>query len=91
MKQIAIGLYLEGLGFRAIGRILKISHGTVYQWVRKMGESASLPKAEKPVAVVELDEMHSYVGRKKNTAGYGSQLTGTGSGSWTLCAEDVTR
>jgi len=90
MKRMAIDLYLEGLGFRAIGRVLKISHGTVYQWVRKMSESASLAKAEKPVAVVELDEMHSYVGRK-NTAGYVSRLTGTGSGSWILYSEDATR
>jgi len=54
------------MGFRAIGRVLKISYGTVYQWVRKAGESINIIKTEKPVAVVELDEMHSYVGRKKN-------------------------
>jgi len=64
-KNKAIGLYLEGLGFRAIGRLLGISHGTVYQWVKKLGESAGLPATEKSVAVVELDEIHSYVGRKK--------------------------
>jgi len=34
MKKKAIDLYLEGMGFRAIGRVLKISYGTVYQWER---------------------------------------------------------
>jgi len=37
MKKKAIDLYLEGMGFRAIGRVLKISYGTVYQLVRKEG------------------------------------------------------
>jgi len=90
MKQAAINLYLEGLGFRAIGRLLKISHGTVYQWVKKLGESVELSKAESPVAVVELDEIHSYVGRKKIIAGAGSPWTGTENASWILSAVDVT-
>jgi transposase-like protein len=34
-KRMAFEMYLEGLGFRAIGRILKISYGTVYQWVKR--------------------------------------------------------
>jgi len=65
---------LEGLGFRAIGRLLGISHGTVYQWVKKLGESAGLPSTEESVAVVELDEIHSYVGRKKTIAEVGLLL-----------------
>jgi len=91
VKQMALDLYLEGLGFRAIGRILKISHGTVYQWVRKTGESLELPKTEGPVAVVELDEMHSYVGQKKITAGYGSPSTGTEKAFWILSAVNAIR
>jgi len=59
-KRMAVRLYLEGMGFRAIGRVLGISYGTVYQWVKKLGESVEIPKTEKPVAVVELDEIHSY-------------------------------
>jgi len=54
------------MGFRAIGRILKISYGTVYQRVRKAEESVDMTKVEKPVAIVEIDEMHSHVGRKTN-------------------------
>ncbi|MDO4897179.1 MAG: helix-turn-helix domain-containing protein [Moraxella sp.] len=37
-KQMAIKMCLEGLGFRAIGRLLGISHQTVYKWVKQLGE-----------------------------------------------------
>jgi transposase-like protein len=31
IRRLSFEMYLEGLGFRAIGRILKISYGTVFQ------------------------------------------------------------
>ncbi|MFJ1389070.1 IS1 family transposase [Capnocytophaga canimorsus] len=65
-KRLALQMYLEGLGFRAIGRILNISYGTVYRWVKKWGESVELPQNEEPIEIVELDEIHSYVQSKKN-------------------------
>ena len=34
----------------------------------------SLPRRATPVKTVELDEMHTYVGQKKTTAGYGLLL-----------------
>ena len=78
-------MYLEGLGFRAIGRILRISYGTVYVWVKEWGSKVSLPRREPPVRIVELDEMHTYactlrstcVGQKKTTAGYACTLRST--------------
>ena len=73
-KRLAFEMYLEGLGFRAIGRILKISYGTVYKWIKKWGSTLELPKRNETIEVVELDEMHTYVGRKKTTNGYGLLL-----------------
>jgi transposase-like protein len=73
-KRLAFEMYLEGLGFRAIGRILKISHVTVFQWVKKWGATLALPKREAAIEVVELDEMHTYVSQKKTTNGYGLLL-----------------
>lgn len=64
-KRLALEMYLEGIGFRSIGRILKINYGTVYQWVKKWGEQADLLQNPDKPAIVELDEMHSYVGSKK--------------------------
>jgi transposase len=62
---MAFEMYLEGLGFRAIGRLLKISYGTVYQWIKNWEKQVELPKRNEQIEVVELDEMHTYVGRKK--------------------------
>jgi transposase-like protein len=73
-KRLALDMYLEGLGFRAIGRILKISYGTVYSWIKDWGSKVSLPRRENPVKIVELDELHTYVGQKKTTVGYGLLL-----------------
>jgi len=73
-RRLALEMYLEGLGFRAIGRILKISHTIVYYWVKEWGERVALPQKEGPVSVVELDEMHTYIGSKKTTVGYGLLL-----------------
>jgi IS1 family transposase len=55
---------LEALGFRAIGRILKISYSAVYKWIKKWNCNLDLPKCDHPIKVVELDEMHTYVGQK---------------------------
>jgi transposase-like protein len=30
IRRLAIEMYLEGMGFRSTGRILKISYGTVF-------------------------------------------------------------
>jgi transposase-like protein len=65
IKRKALELYLEGLGFRAIGRILEISYGTVYQWVKACGDQVSLPESQGEVEIVEMDEIHTYVGSKK--------------------------
>lgn len=85
VKRMALQLYLEGMGFRAIGRALKISYGTVYKWVKDWGSKVSLPKTESPIEVVELDELHTYVGSKKNSVGYGLLLIDMESGSSLLC------
>jgi transposase len=62
---MALEMYLEGLGFRSVGRILKISYGTVYQWVKEWGSKVELPQKEDAVELVELDETHTYVASKK--------------------------
>lgn len=73
-KRLALEMYLEGLGFRSIGRILRISYGTVYSWIKNWEEKVELPRSDEPIEIVEIDEMHSYVGLKKTTVGYGLLL-----------------
>ena len=77
MKKQALQLYLEGLGFRSIGRFLGVSNVSVLNWIRSFGtEVASLKSEESTIEIVELDEMPSYLGSKKTTVGYGLLLIG---------------
>ncbi len=55
-KRDALQLYLEGLGFRSIGRFLKCSHVAVYNWIRAHGESIEVIRSAAGVEVVEMDE-----------------------------------
>jgi transposase len=74
LKRFALELYLEGLGFRSIGRLLKVSHVSVCNWIRQYGKSLELLQSEHEVCVTEIDEMHSYIGSKKTLAGSGLLL-----------------
>ena len=61
LRQQALRLYVEGLGFRAIGRLLQVSNVTVLKWVRPAGqqlENRLAESAEQPrsIPVVEIDE-----------------------------------
>lgn len=72
-RRLALSLYLEGLGFRSIGRILGFSHVAVYHWIKSFGEQIENIRQQK-ATIVEVDEMHTYIGRKKTIAGSGLQL-----------------
>lgn len=85
MKRQALELYLEGLGFRSIGRFLKCSHVAVYNWVKSFGEAADEFRSETAIDVVEIDEMHSYISSKKTSAGYGLLLIDMEKGSSIAC------
>jgi transposase len=75
VKRQALALYLEGLGFRSIGRLLNCSHVAVSQWIKQYGEKVCLNMPATELEVVEMDEMHSYVGSKKMLVGCGLPLT----------------
>jgi transposase len=69
VKRQALQLYLEGVGFRSIGRFLGVSHVSVQKWIKKFGQELEALKSENEISIVELDEMHTYIGNKKNIAG----------------------
>ena len=74
IRRFALTMYLEGMGFRSIGRSLGFSHVAVYQWIKSFGEQVEDVKSSKPAKIVEIDELHSYVGYKKTIAGSGLLL-----------------
>ena len=54
-------MYLNGMGFRAIERVMGVQHTTVIDWVRQKGEK--LPDSIAPENVPdvgELDEANIY-------------------------------
>ncbi len=62
----AVRLYLEGMSLRATGRLLGVVHQSVANWVAEA--AATLPKAVTdgaPAETVEVDELYTFVERKK--------------------------
>ena len=85
LKKAALYLYLEGLGFRSIERFLKVSNVSVMNWIKGFGkEIESLRKTDGTIEIVEMDELHTYIGLKKNTFGYGLLLIDLENGTSTL-------
>lgn len=75
IKKQALILYLEGLGYRSISRFLRCSHVSIYNWIMSFGRQVeNLKETKNNVKVVEIDEIHTYIGRKKTIAGCGLLL-----------------
>ena len=80
IKFQAAKLYLEGVGFRAIGRILNVSNVSVLNWVRDFGGivknyvKTELPDDIRDIEVIEIDEMWHFTKKKNENFGYGLQL-----------------
>lgn len=65
-------MYVNGMGFRAIARVKGVSHVTVMNWVKQVGEL--LPNAYEPETIPqvgELDELETFIGSKKTNVGSG--------------------
>ena len=78
MKRKAIELYLDGMGFRAIGRHLGVSNVAVLKWVRSASDILraqlikEMPDKKRVIQVMELDEMWHFVLKKRIKLGSGS-------------------
>ncbi len=78
LREQALRLYLEGNGLRRIGRLLKINHQTVANWVtaahaRMPGqtetaqtETAQTAEPAWTAGTLEMDELYTFVGSKKH-------------------------
>ena len=73
-KQTYLKMYLNGMGFRAIERIVGVQHTTVIDWVRQKGKKLPDSIASENVPDVgKLDELETFVGSKKVRYGCGQQ------------------
>ncbi|MBT3206850.1 MAG: IS1 family transposase [Bacteroidetes bacterium] len=74
-KRKALQLYLEGLGFRSIGRILDVSNVSILNWIRDFGDNVKGLKSDNnSIKFVDLEEVNSYIKNKNKTVGVGSLL-----------------
>ncbi|MEA3450933.1 MAG: hypothetical protein U9Q83_03410 [Bacteroidota bacterium] len=65
-KRKALQLYSEKLGFRSIGRVLRVSNVSILNWIRNFGnKTKELQAYNTSIKFAELDEMHSYIGNNK--------------------------
>jgi transposase-like protein len=95
-KKQAMHLYLEGMGFRAIGRFLGVSNVAVLKWVRNAGEEilkihASGHNHKQKVEAFELDELMTYIKSKKTLYGYGLLMIEKDKKQYPLKSAVVTR
>jgi transposase-like protein len=58
-------MYVDGMGFRQIGRHLQVDHVSVMNWVKAY--AAELPDAPVPEEAdkIEMDELYTFIGEKK--------------------------
>ncbi len=79
-KLFALKLYLEGNGFRGIGRIMGYSNSTILLWIRTIGKSVKaqvlkdMPDNIRHVDIIEIDEMWHFTRKKNENYGSGSPL-----------------
>lgn len=68
-KQMALKLYLEGNGFRRIGRLLSVNHQSVVNWINLFHAQLQAKKRTLPmpghVSTLEMDELFTFIGTKK--------------------------
>jgi len=69
VKELCLKMYCNGMGFRQIERCTDVCHNTVINWVKKSAKALSKqPPIETIPEVGELDELQTFVGKKKLTA-----------------------
>ena len=81
-RYLALAMYLNSAGFRSIGRVLKVPFQLVHAWVRKAGERVeeevrNRANPRKEIAILEMDELYTYIKKKIGKSEYGLLWIGT--------------
>jgi hypothetical protein len=58
-------MYLDGLNFRRIGRLLGVHHTSVMNWVTAQAAVVDDAPVPEQVETVEMDELFTFRGSKK--------------------------
>lgn len=72
-KKFVLCLYISGLSFRAIAKIVNVHHSAVHRFIKKYAQdNYEKPEpCEDAVIKLELDEMWHYIQNKKTNSGFG--------------------
>jgi len=65
IKTLAFRLYMEGNTLRGIGRILKIHHQTVTNWLAVYAKNLPAGPFPDSVEIGEMDELYTFIESKK--------------------------
>lgn len=66
IKRECLLMYVNGMGLRAIERVKGVHHTTIITWVKQVGKLLpDVYSPEKIPDVAELDELETFVGKKK--------------------------
>lgn len=75
----ALQLYIEGLGFREIERILGVSHVSISNWVKKYQiKRPTKEKVHPTYKILNSDELVKYISDTENIKGAGVIITEIG-------------
>jgi transposase-like protein len=90
IKLQALALIKEGVAFRAVARLIKVSLSAVLKWfknkaliIKQIVNSQSIDQI-KEIDVVEIDEMWHYTQKNREKYGYGLLFLVPREGSWPL-------
>ncbi len=69
VRTQALKMYVDGLNFRRIARLLGVHHQTVINWVNAAAERVpeAIP-APATAETVELDELYTLIAQKKSAS-----------------------
>src|SRR5580765_1408281 len=70
LRRAAVENYVDGMNFRRIARVLKVSHTSVMNWVKAHTDSLpdQAPLPDQPQEVNERDEVFTFIGQKKRVS-----------------------
>ncbi len=82
IKHLAVSMYLNCMGFRAIGRVLQVPFQSVHYWIKQAGQKVEDIASQKieessTIEILEMDELFTYVQKKSGKFEYGLLLIGT--------------
>lgn len=69
-KEVSLIYVFRRIRFQSYWQDFKYQYVTLYNWVKKWGESVCLPRLLEPLEIVELDEIHTSVQSKRLLLGF---------------------